>query len=129
MSSPTKPKSKTYNGSCHCGRVKFTMKLSPPVEDGPVTNCNCSICHINGALMVYPLESNITWESGFDEMKTYTFGQKRIAHTFCPTCGTSISGKSTDPNFFAHNRAINVRVLKDVDIDKLNLRKVDGRSL
>ncbi|EHY54062.1 hypothetical protein ABEF92_008111 [Exophiala dermatitidis] len=84
------------------------MKLSPPVEDGPVTNCNCSICHINGALMVYPLESNITWESGFDEMKTYTFGQKRIAHTFCPTCGTSISGKSTDPNFFAHNRAINV---------------------
>lgn len=58
--------------------------------------------------MVYPLESNITWHSGFDEMTTYTFGPERIAHTFCPTCGTNIGGKSTDPNFFADNRALNV---------------------
>lgn len=42
--SPTgsKPKSQVYNGGCHCGAVKFTVKTSPPVEDGPVTNCNCS---------------------------------------------------------------------------------------
>ncbi|KIW34081.1 uncharacterized protein PV07_00881 [Cladophialophora immunda] len=127
--SPTaKPKSKSYEGSCHCGRVRFTMKLSPPVEDGPVTSCNCSICAINGYLMVYPLESNITWLSGFDELTTYTFGKERIAHSFCSTCGTSIGGKSTDPNFFADNRALNVRTLKGVDVEALKLRKVDGRN-
>ncbi|OAL34732.1 hypothetical protein AYO20_05927 [Fonsecaea nubica] len=104
------------------------MKLSPPVEDGPVTSCNCSICTINGYLMVYPLESNITWLSGFDDLTTYTFGPEKIAHSFCSTCGTSIGGKSTDPNFFADNRALNVRTLKGVDVDALKLRKVDGRS-
>lgn len=58
--------------------------------------------------MVYPLETNITWVSGFDSMTTYTFGKERIAHSFCSTCGTSMGGKSTNPNFFADNRAVNV---------------------
>jgi hypothetical protein len=35
---------------------------------------------------------------------------------------------SNDPNFFADNRAINVRTLKGVDIENLKLRKADGRS-
>ncbi|KAI1614895.1 Mss4-like protein [Exophiala viscosa] len=126
--SPTKPKSQTYDGQCHCGKIKFTVKLSPPIEDGPVTNCNCSICHTNGYLMVYPLDSNIDWISGFDEMTTYSFGKERIHHTFCPTCGTSIGGKSSDPNFFADNRALNVRTLKKVNIDDLKLRKVDSSA-
>lgn len=103
------------------------MKHSPPIEDGTVTSCNCTvcsenmsstswliplhsgtICHANGYLMVYPLETNITWVSGKDDMTSYSFGPERIAHSFCPTCGTSVSGKSTDPNFFADNRAVNV---------------------
>jgi hypothetical protein len=38
--------------------------------------------------MVYPLETNITWISGKDDMTSYAFGKERIAHSFCPTCGT-----------------------------------------
>lgn len=116
------------------------MKHSPPIEDGQVSSCNCtflicfpfwstkmskavrvltnslinskgSICHANGYLMVYPLETNINWISGKDNMTSYSFGPERIAHSFCPTCGTSVSGKSTDPNFFADNRAVNVCLL------------------
>lgn len=132
--------------------------------------------------MVYPLEANIDWISGKDNMTQYKFGQERVVHSFCgkssngpstfatrdpyysraPTdvhcsksfmkhatpsssmswlaniqltfprkkkiCGTAIGGKSADPNFFADNRAVNVRTLKDIDIDKLKLRKVDGRN-
>jgi len=128
--SPTgsKPKAGTYDGSCHCGKVTFTMKMSPPVEDGKVTSCNCSICSANGYLMVYPLESNVTWHSGFDDLTVYNFGPEKIDHSFCSVCGTSICAMSNDPNFFADNRAINVRTLKGVDVDKLSLRKVDGRS-
>lgn len=63
---------------------------------------------MNGYLMVYPLETNITWHSGFDAMTTYKFGKEKIAHSFCPTCGTSIGGKSTDPTFYSENRAVNV---------------------
>ncbi len=108
--------------------ARYTVKTSPPIEEGPVTSCNCSICHVNGYLMVYPLETNITWHSGKDNMTSDTFGQERVAHTFCTVCGTSIGGKSTDPNSFADHRAVNVRTLKDVDVEALKLRKVDGRS-
>jgi len=58
--------------------------------------------------MVYPLESNVTWISGFDDMTTYNFGPEKIDHSFCSVCGTSICAMSNDPSFFADNRAINV---------------------
>lgn len=58
--------------------------------------------------MVYPLESQITWHSGKDDMVNYTFGPARIAHQFCGLCGTSIGGKSNEKGFFENNRAINV---------------------
>ena len=78
--------------------------------------------------MVYPLESNVTWHAGKDNMTSYTFGPEKIAHFFCSNCGTSIGAKSTDPNFFADHRAVNVRTLKGLDVDALKLRKVDGKS-
>lgn len=121
------PKSQTYEGGCHCGKVSYTVKLSPPLTEMPVTRCNCSICTINGQLMVYPLESQITWHSGRDGLTGYSFGPARVIHSFCPVCGTSIGGKSNEGTF-ADYRALNVRAMRGVDIDKLNYRAVDGRK-
>ncbi|KAK5079512.1 hypothetical protein LTR70_006504 [Exophiala xenobiotica] len=122
------PRSQYYEGGCHCGNVRYTVKLSPPLDEMPVTQCTCSICHINGQLMVYPLESQIEWHSGKDSMTPYSFGPSRIAHTFCPVCGTSIGGKGNDPTFFANNRALNVRTFRNVDLTNLHIRPVDGRK-
>lgn len=85
----------------------FSVRLSPPLDSGPVTICNCSICSINGYMMVYPLESQITWNSGLDDLSGYTFGPARITHTFCSICGTSIGGKSNE-QAFSRYRALNV---------------------
>ena len=74
------------------------------------------------------METNVEWISGKDDMTKYTFGQERVGHYFCGTCGTSMGAKSTDPNFFSANRAVNIRTLKGVDIDSVKLRKVDGRN-
>lgn len=59
-------------------------------------------------MMVYPLESQITWYSGLEDMVGYTFGPARITHSFCPVCGTSIGGKSNEQNAFGKYRALNV---------------------
>ncbi|KAI9704799.1 MAG: hypothetical protein M1836_006579 [Candelina mexicana] len=129
MASEEAPKtSKSYEGSCHCGAVKFTANISPPLEDQKVTCCNCSICNINGYLTIYPKDEEITFHSGKDELKEYKFGPGRIAHSFCPTCGTSVAAKSTDPNFFADQTALNVRTFKNVDVDQLQLNKFDGKK-
>lgn len=78
--------------------------------------------------MVYPLETNITWVSGFDSMTSYTFGKKRIAHTFCSTCGTSMGGKSTS-SAFADNRAVNVsRTIGLFSVEFFILESIDWYS-
>jgi hypothetical protein len=43
--------------------------------------------------MIYPLETNITWLSGFQEMTEYKFGMERVKHSFCGNCGTAIGAK------------------------------------
>ena len=79
----------TYHGGCHCGKSRFTVTM-PVLETVKVTSCNCSICEINGYMNVYPLQKNVVWESGYDELGKYEFGSKTRTHLFCKQCGTSI---------------------------------------
>ena len=74
-------------------RPRFTVKISPPVADGPVTSCNCSICTANGYLMVYPLESNVSWQSGKDDLTTYQFGKERVVSVILPSNSSKYAGK------------------------------------
>lgn len=41
-----------YNGGCHCGDIRFTFKLSPPLDEAAVIDCNCSICRRLGYLLI-----------------------------------------------------------------------------
>ena len=85
------PEKETYRANCHCGAVRFTVTLSPPLEDGYTPcNCNCSICTKNGYLLVYPLKEDVVFESGTEDMSAYLFGGKNKPHRFCKICGTSI---------------------------------------
>lgn len=62
-------------------------------------------------------------------MTEYTFGPKRLAHYFCPTCGTSCFAQSTDPSAFGDVRGVNVRTFHDVDLNALKLKEMDGKSM
>lgn len=48
---------------------------------------------------------------------------------FCPTCGTSVAGKSEDPDRFKDIWALNVRTFDDFDAEKLQKKPVDGKAL
>lgn len=42
---------KTYNASCHCGDITYTVTLPEPLApegSGELMVCNCSICTKNG---------------------------------------------------------------------------------
>ena len=41
--------SKTYEGSCHCGSIRYRVKLGL----GPDVSCNGSICQRTGALLAF----------------------------------------------------------------------------
>ncbi|EOD49636.1 putative glutathione-dependent formaldehyde-activating protein [Neofusicoccum parvum UCRNP2] len=143
--------SQTYEASCHCGAIRFAATVSPPLDSGhEVTSCNCSICARNGSLWVYLADDKIKFESGEGEAKVntafvkcgerpdwqadgaatqgYRFGEKKIEHCSCPTCSTSVYSYSIKPGFFDGMKAVNVRTFKDVDIDALKIKKVDGKA-
>ena len=79
----------TYPASCHCGKSRFTITI-PSLDTITVTSCNCSICEINGYLNVQPLRKNVSFQSPYEELGSYTFASQTLVHKFCRTCGTSL---------------------------------------
>ena len=78
-----------YSGNCHCGAVTFAF-LVPSLDHVKVGNCDCSICTRNGYLCVYPDRKEVAFHTGYDNLRPYLFGEKKMTHKFCPTCGSSV---------------------------------------
>ncbi|KAF5857298.1 hypothetical protein ETB97_005982 [Aspergillus alliaceus] len=117
---------KSYTGNCHCGQVKYSFSLSPPIEDQEVVQCNCSICTINGYLLVYPKLEDFNFPSE-ETVKPYRFGSKQVPHYFCNKCGSSVYASGTLPGV-GSLVAVNVRTVPGVEIETLKLKKIDGRN-
>lgn len=49
-------------------------------------------------------------------------------HYFCGTCGASCMARSIDPEFFPGMTCVNVRMLEDVELEKLKVKAADGKS-
>ena len=115
MSNTDSPKSnkdgKTwYEANCHCGAVKYKIKLGEfDLPENQVNSCNCSICTKNGYLLVYPCTEDVVWHEGYDTLKNYRFGKQRFDHKFCSICGSSILIDFHDL-MFPGKHAVNVSV-------------------
>ena len=75
---------KTHKGSCHCGKVRFETELDL-VQD--TFRCNCTICFKSRAWMAAVPAPDFRLLAGESDLRDYQFGQKRIHHRFCTTCG------------------------------------------
>jgi hypothetical protein len=70
-----------------------------------------SICQRNGYLLLYAKDNEVTWHSGKDTLKVFKFASKKIAHSFCPECGTSIGIRSDTPGFYEGTTVLNVSLV------------------
>lgn len=114
---------KKYHGSCHCGRVKFSVTTNL----NKVISCNCSICTKKGVLhhRVAPEQFEIVEGEGY--LSLYQFDTKDAKHFFCKECGIHpFSNPRAAPNMYS----INVKCLNDFDIDAADFELVhfDGRK-
>lgn len=114
---------KTYTGSCHCGAVRYEVTM----ELGTVLACNCSMCSRAGTWLAFVPADKFKLLSGEDSLSGYKFNKHKIEHMFCKVCGIKPFAKGVDK---AGNdiRAINTRCLEDVDLTKLDVQNVDGKS-
>lgn len=118
------PHAKTYTGGCHCGKVRYDVKI----DLAEAIACNCSICQKTGTLLAFAPISQFTLLSGDDALTDYQFNKKVIHHLFCNTCGVRSFARGMGPDG-TEMAAVNVRCLDDVDLAEVKSMPFDGRSL
>ena len=114
----------TYRGGCQCGAVRYEASF----ELGEVLSCNCSRCGRLGSLLAFMPKESFKLISGEDATTEYQFNKHVIHHLFCATCGIQSFARGKRPDGTAMI-AINARCVDNIDLDKLTVKKIDGRSV
>lgn len=117
---------KKYNGSCHCGAVRYEVEAD--LEGDKILQCNCSHCSRKGFLLDFVPAERFRITSGENNLTEYRFNKKFIAHMFCKTCGVQPFGMAKNEKG-EDTVAINVRTLEDVDLAAITLTPFDGKNL
>jgi hypothetical protein len=113
-----------YQGSCHCGRVRFEAEG----EIGSVTACNCSMCQRRGSLLWFVPRAALHLLTPEEDAGTYLFNKHKIRHRFCAQCGIHPYGEGTAPSGDAM-AAINIRCIEGIDLARIPVTHFDGRAL
>ena len=112
----------TYQGSCHCGRVRFEVDA----DLDHVRLCDCSMCRRRGALNHRVDPEDFRPLTPLEEMTVYTFHTHTAKDYFCPTCGILPFRR---PRTAPEKWTINVRCLHDVDLEAISVTRVHGSRL
>ncbi len=112
---------KTYQGSCHCGRVRF--EIDTTLETA--MHCNCSLCTRRGAVMVFAPQGGFRLLAGEDDLTLYQFNTGVAKHYFCRVCGIYTHHQ---PRTKPELRGVNAGCLEGVDPLALEPRVNDGRA-
>jgi len=112
---------RTYEGGCHCGRVRFRVTA----DLTNVSDCNCSICTKKGFLHLIVPPDHFELLSGEADLSTYQFNTRTAQHTFCRHCGMHpFYVPRSDPDKID----VNVRCLDGIDLSRIAATKFDGRN-
>jgi len=107
-------------GGCHCGRVRFRVRVREP----RAITCNCSICAKKGMInLIVPAEDFLLLQ-GEDSLSTYRFNTGVAEHRFCRVCGIHPFSR---PRSHPGSYDVNARCLDD-GCDFLAITSFDGRN-
>lgn len=113
--------SHTFEGGCHCGRVRFAV-TTDALE---ALDCNCSICRMKGFVHLIVTKDAFTLRSGAEDITTYTFGTGVAKHTFCRVCGVS---PFYTPRSHPDGVDVNVRCLDNDAAERFTVKPFDGQN-
>ena len=114
-----------YQGSCHCGAIKFTFE-GEPIETG--LRCNCSICARKGAVMLNDFipEDKLKVDIQEGSLGLYQFGKKTAKHYFCKQCGIyPFHETARKPGHYR----VNLGCVDGIDSLSLPVEVFDGKHL
>jgi hypothetical protein len=75
----------SWAGQCHCGAVRFRVRLTDGLNT--IRRCNCSYCRMRGAIAVSADIGGVMFVSGEENLSSYQFNTGSAQHFFCAKCG------------------------------------------
>lgn len=114
---------KTYQGSCHCGQVKFEVRA----DLATASSCNCSLCRKKGSIHHRVAADRFTLLTGKETLTMYQFGTKTAKHYFCRHCGIYPFHR---PRSAPQMVSVNLRCLDDFDLESaaIEIERFDGKN-
>ncbi len=114
-----------YQGSCHCGKVRFSFKLKNPIETEEITICNCSMCEKLAYLHLFVPKEDFELITEKDNLTCYQFNKKIAEHYFCSTCGIK---SFYQPRSHPDAWSVNVRCLDNFSQLNFKVKSFDGKN-
>lgn len=117
---------KTYQGSCHCGRVRFSADIDLSAGTG---KCNCTFCTKVRSWSAIIKPEAFRLLSGEDALKNAS-QHEGVRNLFCGHCGVRPFGQGDIPEIGGAYVSISLGSLDDVTPEELlaaPVRYFDGR--
>jgi len=109
-----------YTGGCHCGKVRFRVRIHTP----EALACNCSMCAKKGMINLIAAAEDFELLQGEESLATYQFNTRVAEHRFCTTCGIHPFSR---PRSHPDGYDVNARCL-DAGFDFLDVTPFDGQN-
>jgi len=110
------------SGGCHCGRVKYEIKIPEKIL---VNRCSCSICQKSGYLHLIVPANRFKLICGEEDLLEYRFHTGVARHLFCRVCGIkSFYVPRSHPESFS----VNLNCIDLPDEVDVTVEEFDGRN-
>jgi len=115
----------SYEGGCHCGRVRFRIRVD--LAQSIIGECNCSICTKKGLHFTFLAPKSFQLRAGEDNLREYLFNKHAIRHQLCIDCGVDVFARGSKPDG-TEVVAVNVSCIDGIELAKLAMTPIDGRN-
>ncbi len=112
-----------HRGSCHCGHLRFTVRLDATRG----TRCNCTICTKLGWTGAIVRPDAFTLACDEATLATYARHPEIAGRYFCPRCHVGCFGRGHLAQLGGDFVSVNLNCLDDVDLAAVEVGYWDGR--
>lgn len=119
---------RTFEGSCHCGALRFRYETDVEPRAWSVRACQCSFCRAHAARCTSDRHGSVGFAFAKNAVLRYAFGLRTVEFLLCGKCGVYIAAEmsTSDGNFAAVN--INALTVTPLELPEAEIVSFDSES-